>query len=261
MHLSHGRGGGRGQSPRHPEPSDPFVDEVLEVDDTVEDTATLIWSNTLVGYILPGKPFRKQAVMEALPTAWNTLAPIEISPIDLNRYLFHFQHPTDLDNVLEEGPWAVNGNLLMLERWKDNGGWLFQFTELWVQFHDVPLDLFSLEFSFQLATMIGTPRKSMAIQGTQFGARVQYLRCRIQIDIHNPLRQIILSKRRSDAKMEIKVKYERLPIFCYRCCLIGHRDSRCPEIFTMQRNQSGEPSSARAVERLGPNIRGSVPDK
>ncbi|XP_043700181.1 uncharacterized protein LOC122650876 [Telopea speciosissima] len=150
----------------HPPPSHrpaapgtaPISEEaILDVDDAIEDEVQVSWANTLVGYILPGKPYRKQAVLEALPLAWNTRYPVVVSALSDHKYLFRFQHRNDVKNVLEEGPWSVSGNLLVLEQWRDDEDWSFKLTEFWIQISNLPIDLLSLEFAFQLTTQLGNP--------------------------------------------------------------------------------------------------------
>ena len=35
-------------------------------------------------------------------------------------YIFHFEYLNDLLHIYNEGPWAVDGALLVMERWRPN---------------------------------------------------------------------------------------------------------------------------------------------
>ena len=49
----------------------------------------------------------------------------------------------DLDHMCNEGPWVVDGALLILEKWRPNlvfNKLHIYFISIWVQFHVLPLE-------------------------------------------------------------------------------------------------------------------------
>ncbi|XP_042500816.1 uncharacterized protein LOC122078762 [Macadamia integrifolia] len=167
------------------------VDEFLLLDDEVEDRLSESWATTLVGFVLEGNRYRKQALTEGLVNAWNLKFGLEVSTIDQNHFLFQFQHRIDMENVLAEEPWTVAGNLIILESWNPEQRWQFCNASFWVQFYSSTLDLLDINLGRRYATQIGSPTKIMLIRGTQGGHRQHYLRARVKIDIRKPLRSII----------------------------------------------------------------------
>lgn len=61
-------------------------------------------------------------------------------------------------HICNEGPWAVNGALLVLERWRPNlviSNIHLNFIFVWVQFHGLPLEYQYLELAKKMRQMMG----------------------------------------------------------------------------------------------------------
>ncbi|XP_043714541.1 uncharacterized protein LOC122662900 [Telopea speciosissima] len=188
-------------------------DDIFEVDEVTEDRLAQSWDLTLVGSILLGKPYCKQAVTEALIATWNTK--FSVSSLYKDTYMFHFQHAMDMQNILGEGPWFVAGNLIILEKWVASRSWKFEVTDFWIQFHALPEEFMDLEIAAKLAKKVGTPWKVMLINGFRGGQQLCYLRARITLKILKPLKSSIMLKRRDGTQSIIEVRYERLPLTCF----------------------------------------------
>lgn len=57
----------------------------------------------------------------------------------------------------------------------------------------------------------------------------KFLRVKVRIDLNRPLTPYVYLKRMKEGIKRIDVKYERLPIFCYECGLLGHDSKRCDQ--------------------------------
>lgn len=55
------------------------------------------------------------------------------------------------------------------------------------------------------------------------------MRVRALIDARSPLLDSIGLKVKGGAEVCVKIKYERLPLFCYVCGRLGHREKDCDE--------------------------------
>jgi hypothetical protein len=53
------------------------------------------------------------------------------------------------------------------------------------------------------------------------------------VDIRLPLKKSESIKKPEGESKLINFKYKRLGTFNYVCCLLGHSDNRCPELFDM----------------------------
>ncbi|XP_043703872.1 uncharacterized protein LOC122653966 [Telopea speciosissima] len=191
---------------------DSFSNDDFELDEEDVHNIACNWDSTLVGFIIEGKPFRKQAVTEGLLAAWNPRYKVDVSPLAERKFFFHFHHAMDMNNVLQEGPWNVGGNLLLLEKWNMNQEWKFTTCEFWVQLHLIPMELRSKEILTGLLRKIGDLRTMMVIHGMQFGVRVDYIQARVLINITKPIRNVINIKRKQGKVSIVSVRYEKLPL-------------------------------------------------
>lgn len=55
-----------------------------------------------------------------------------------------------------------------------------------------------------------------------------FFRIKITIEVTTPLKRGLLFQGVEGEKQWVQVKYERLPIFCFMCGIIGHGEDKCP---------------------------------
>ncbi|XP_043687990.1 uncharacterized protein LOC122639234 [Telopea speciosissima] len=206
-------------------------EDVFLVDENSEGNSSHTWDLTLVGFIIAGKPYRRQAIDEALLKAWNTRFPITVALYDKDLYLFHLQHGLDLQNVINEGPWSVSNNLIILENWGSSKDWSFTHYLFWIQLHAVPEELLNLDFAAKIATRFGSPSSAMIIRSFKGGGRLHYIRLRVLLDITNPIKQHYRLQRRDGSSHMLFIKYAKLPLFCFYCGIIGHEEQRCTKLY------------------------------
>ena len=61
-----------------------------------------------------------------------------------------------------------------------------------------------------------------------------YLRIRVFIDVRKPLKRKMNIKKAGGEWLWIYFKYERLPLFCFFCGIIGHGEKFCERFFDCQ---------------------------
>ncbi|KAL2944945.1 Gag-Pol polyprotein [Bienertia sinuspersici] len=60
------------------------------------------------------------------------------------------------------------------------------------------------------------------------------LRIRVKVDVTKPLQKTIGLKTKQGV-VEVTIKYEKLPVFCYICGLLGHGEKDCDEAYANQK--------------------------
>ncbi|KAJ4965145.1 hypothetical protein NE237_016994 [Protea cynaroides] len=142
---------------------------------------------TMVRRIIGSKTFRRQAISEALPSAWNTIHGFEVKPIDKSTHIFRFNYILYFFNVLKESPWLVAGNLIILQRWTKDQSWNFSSFQIWAQIHGLPKEDMQPNVAQRLVYKVGIPSQLMVIEGVIQGQKTSYLRARVSMEISKPL--------------------------------------------------------------------------
>lgn len=61
-----------------------------------------------------------------------------------------------------------------------------------------------------------------------------FMRIRVLVDVRNPLKKQVRLRKPGGEEKDVKLKYERLEIFCYLCGLLGHLNDQCDKLFEME---------------------------
>lgn len=92
----------------------------LEQFEVVEEVQPKQEAFTLIGKLLTLKPLNSQLVRGTLISAWNFAAPLAVEILAPNKFLFIIPHIDHVDRILHQGPWNIQGSLLLLQPWPLN---------------------------------------------------------------------------------------------------------------------------------------------
>ncbi|KAL4278237.1 hypothetical protein GQ457_03G020520 [Hibiscus cannabinus] len=144
-------------------------------------------------------------------------------PLDGGRlaHLFH--------NVLKRGPWEFQKQWFALELvdpTRTIHDYLFHYMSIWVRINNIPLSL----MMEALARTLGACIRKMVMTDTRLedDNMGEFLRVRISLDNTKPLRRCVTLSRPDTKAILRPLQYERIPIFCHGCGLIGHVPLQCP---------------------------------
>ncbi|KAJ8422351.1 hypothetical protein Cgig2_014892 [Carnegiea gigantea] len=147
--------------------------------------------------------------------------------VDKNLFAFQFFSAVDKDFVLNEGPWAFDGNILLLRPitgFKQSSEVQFTNARFWVKGIDVPPIKQALTFAKilgdNLGQLVGCDETNL------FCTADKSVHFQVHVNITKPLRRVmcVLVKRRP---IWISFKYIKLPKFCYGCGRLGCALSSC----------------------------------
>ncbi|GJX40516.1 beta-caryophyllene synthase [Tanacetum coccineum] len=128
-------------------------------------------------------------------------------------FSFQFSSMDGLDAMLENGPWFIRNNPLILKKWHPDENLLKEDVStipVWVKLHGVPVTAFSDDGLSAIATKLGTPlmldsyTSDMCMQSW---GRSSYARVMI----------------------ELQADYEWKPARCATCKVFGHMHEECPK--------------------------------
>ncbi|KAL4302920.1 hypothetical protein GQ457_10G010450 [Hibiscus cannabinus] len=128
-----------------------------------------------------------------------------------------------------DGPWNFHKYWFALEQADPNRtihDYSFLHMCIWVRIHNIPLSLMTAALARVLRALVG--KVIMTDTRLEDGNMGEFMRVRVLLDTSKPIRRFVVLSR-PDAKASMcPLQYERLPLFCHGCGLIGHSVLVCP---------------------------------
>lgn len=116
---------------------------VLEPDPEEITIQRYFWSSCAIGFILDYIKFSVSHLQHIINAAWRIRGAVSIVGRDSHFHLLHFEYIEHLNHTCNEGPWAVDGALFVLEKWQPNlvlNRLQLNYVSLWVQLHGLHLE-------------------------------------------------------------------------------------------------------------------------
>ncbi|XP_019159985.1 PREDICTED: uncharacterized protein LOC109156588 [Ipomoea nil] len=165
---------------------------------------------------------------QVLASVWQPVRGVQVTEIQRGVFLFVFFHRTDVDYVLDGGPWAFENNALVCREVPPNtapGEVPLNTIDMWVQLHDMPLGYTSQTVLEQVGNFIGTfVKHDDRFEGALW---LTFHRIRVSIPVDKPLRRRMKLLKRDKTTTWVTFRYERLHRFCFFCGLMGHLYTFC----------------------------------
>ncbi|KAL4282594.1 hypothetical protein GQ457_16G019050 [Hibiscus cannabinus] len=213
-------------------------DAVVVVPETVA-IPTEDFACSLVGCVLSSGPLDGGRVARLFRTIWKDDKVQTITEINPNFFLIAFASSSHRDNVLKRGPWDFQKQWFALEPadpTRTIHDYAFQYMCIWVRIHNIPLSLMTEadktthSSTEALASTLGACIGKVVMTDTRLedGNMGEFLRVRVSLDTTKPLRRCVTLSRSNAKAIMCPLQYERVPIFCQGCGLIGHTILQCP---------------------------------
>lgn len=214
--------------------------DFIKLDNDTLSRARLRFQHSLFGKFF-GKPPLFEQVKNILLKKWEHIGEIHISDLPNGFILIRCSNQSELQRLLSEGPWTINGIILQLSPWHP----FFEptFTKLttaaiWIQLHNLPIEFWSGDTLETISSHLGRLLKIDDL--TLSLTRTKYARICIELDLSKPLcKGFWLGD--DLHRVFIVVLYERLPTFCYSCGVIGHGSSSCSRAPATGNAPAGQP--------------------
>ena len=203
---------------------------VLEADMDNLNMQRDLWSHCAIGFLLDYRKFSVQHLQQVINSAWRIRGVVSVVGRDSFFYLIHFELLEDLNHFCSEGPWAVDGALLILEKWRPNlvlNRLQLNYVSLWVQLHGLPLDYQYPELAEHMGQLMGIFEK--VDWEDCIPRNIRFMRVRVRIDPWMPLPTGFMLQLDDGTRTWVQCRYERVHKLCTRCGLIGHMRGQCNE--------------------------------
>ena len=171
----------------------------------------------LVGSFLTNRKINFVAMQDTLSSVWRPVKGVFMEETVIpNIFVFKFFHEMDMQRVLDDGPWTFNNQALLVKR-LEVGEQLsdikLQELYMWIQVYDLPVGFNSESILKSIGNYVG---RFLQSDPKNFqGVWKQFLRIKVAINVHKPLKNQMRIKKPKGDWMWIKFKYERLPSYVF----------------------------------------------
>ena len=180
----------------------------------------------LVAKLLTKRSFNKEAMIGTMRIVWRLSKDPEVTVMDENLFLFKFATLKDKQRIIDGSPWSFEKKLLVLKKYDGDlraSDYVFDKADFWVRVYGLPLKMLNQEMADRIGRKIGS-----LIETDHKSRWGKCLRIRVNMDVTKPLRRFVMLTGTEGRKdWWGRLAYERLPMFCYECGIIGHADVEC----------------------------------
>ncbi|CAL1361140.1 unnamed protein product [Linum trigynum] len=199
-----------------------FTDEAIAVS---EERTSL----SLIGRIFGPAP-STGSLQHFLVDVWNCKGSLTVLPMPAGLVQFIFSDPLDRKKVLAVTPWIISRFMIHVQEWEEPSEEVAQSllrVPLDVQLWDVPYERLTTLMARCLGSAMGDLKDAAVYVGSETGGA--FLHVRVALDVSAPLSQTVSASLVANSKGPFKalVLFERLPLFCFCCGVIGHSGRRC----------------------------------
>ena len=128
-----------------------------------------------------------EAVARTFRPIWCTQRNFEVTSTGDNLVLIAFNLEVDVEKVLQGESWTFDKHFVVLQRYDGITPVMnlsFDKTSFWVQIHNLPFSLLTVEAAFSISETLGTVMKPKDINEKRGG---NFMRVRVAIEIQKPL--------------------------------------------------------------------------
>lgn len=170
---------------------------------------------------------KNNVVYNVLKPAWGSYRTVKMKDLEAGVMTFDFENESDRDRVLDMSPWAIHRHCLNLKLCHPNkciSEVDFGKLQMWLQVHDLSLDMLNTVNAKQVANSIG---KCLEMGNEKEMQQRGYIRIKIEVGVDAKLSAGFWWTNKRGKERWTSIKYERLSNFCYECGMLGHTSQAC----------------------------------
>ncbi|GJX29875.1 RNA-directed DNA polymerase, eukaryota, reverse transcriptase zinc-binding domain protein [Tanacetum coccineum] len=214
-------------------------EEVVLFDEEFVKEGSEKWNLTVCGYFV-GCRMSVNELKYHTRRMWGRYGLKDIAVDTDDMCFFKFKNEDDMQYIIEQSPWIVNGKPLIVQKWdpeviikKESPSLI----PVWVRLFNVPLEAWSIKGISAISSRLGKPvmmdqmTSDMCKGGT---GRLGYARVLVEIDAgKNYVDKVEINyvDDKKNVKMSkwVKVEYSWKPDKCSHCKVFGHGNNYCKE--------------------------------
>ncbi|KAF4367084.1 hypothetical protein F8388_006392 [Cannabis sativa] len=186
---------------------------------------------SIVGRFFSKREYSTATMRKVLSGMWRLQRGWRFQLVDRKSktFVFRLNSVGEVKHILSHGPRSPCDGFMLVAAMPKDGLWSsadLSSVELWVKAHGVPLELLTDEAAVQMANRVG--KFVAADRVRRNGILVNsFLRFRTRINISLPLVPGVSLEGNGKKKHWAFFKFEQLPVFCFKCSVIGHMEDVC----------------------------------
>ncbi|KAM6561386.1 hypothetical protein CsatA_030625 [Cannabis sativa] len=227
---------------------DDFSIQVEPDNDLARDTV----ARTVVGRFFSKRVVSLGTLRRALSGMWKLSPGWRLQEPSPKTFVCRLNSPKEVKMVLENGPWNPCGGFLLVTALPDNGDWKaadLEALDIWVKAHGVPMPFMTEKCIANIASRMGSLLQANKVRRNGILAH-DFLRFQVRLNIKSPILAGVSLTDDRKKKWWCHLKYERLPILCFKCGVIGHDEAVCSG-----RKRTVSVQDGRSVPLYGPWLR------
>ncbi|XBI85170.1 hypothetical protein VPH35_093355 [Triticum aestivum] len=205
---------------------DDKLDNIVWEDEADEPEEKPKW--LALARFLTRKSFGYGALTADMKAAWNPTREVIWCRINSNMFSMQFQCLADWNKAMHQGPWDFKGTSLVIAEYdgfKNPATVKLDRIETWCQIHKLP-DMVLKRERF-VKSMVGRIGEVLELQIVLPNGFVgEFVRARVWIDVNKKLTRFVSFTKAGGTEF-YQLKFEKLPVFCYKCDLLGHWHEEC----------------------------------
>lgn len=158
---------------------------------------------------------------------WNVNPATSFKLLDRSLYLIECVNKEDQSRILTGGPWMYRQDWVVVAECKsakDMNAKSLTHGEVWVQYHNMPLDSLTDEGVARLTSPVGIALSDPVLVTT---SAKQFFRVKIFLPLNTPVKDKLVTTHPSLGRLVVHLVYERLSRICCFCGLVGHDINTC----------------------------------
>ncbi|KAF4375099.1 hypothetical protein F8388_017245 [Cannabis sativa] len=219
----------------------PLVDEIIHetenfcLDDfSIDVTPDTELAKETIAHSLVGRFFSKKTVSngtlrKALSGLWKLHPGWRFQTVKPRTFIFRLGSSKEVKYVLDNGPWNLCSGFLLVAALPEDGKWEsadLSSMDIWVKARGVPLPFLTESCIQQMASRMGKLLQANKVRKNGVILN-DYLRFQVWLNLAVPLLAGVSLPEYGQKKVWSFFKYEKLPIFCFKCGVIGHVETDC----------------------------------
>uniref|UniRef100_A0A803Q8C8 CCHC-type domain-containing protein n=1 Tax=Cannabis sativa TaxID=3483 RepID=A0A803Q8C8_CANSA len=220
----------------------------LELEPDFELTAEVVDTGVLASFF-GGKGVSKSRLREILSQIWKLKGYWKFKTLKPGVWGIFFEKPEDRMAILRNRPWIINGKLLILREWPEDGDWFnvnMGKATFWVMASGLPTPYLNGVNSRTIAAKAGKFVGS-DLADNRTVVRRGFLKFQVEIDTSHQLTSGFFLDVKRGRREWIQFRYFKLPKLCYNCGYLGHDKKEC-----FRSTAFAYPPQGEAVPAYGP---------